>query len=119
MINKELQEYIKEWISKQQGRKYPCSNQIVINSICLRDPSRVEVFEQIYPHFICYRRNKIEGNRYINSRTEELWRVLFCRESIRGYRHYKVIIDSTIDEDVLGTLLLPCMTDYCCSVDFF
>lgn len=120
MISKERQEYIKESISKQEGRKSPCSNQIVQNSIILRDSSRIEAFEQVYPQFVCYRYSKTcWDTRYINSRSEELWRVITANENCRGYRHYKAIIDSTIDEDIFNTRISPCLSGYCCDVDFF
>lgn len=120
MISKERQEHTKQWIQKQEGRPYPCSNQIVKNSIILRDSSRIVAFEQAYPHFICYRRTKSGwDNRYIDSRIEELWQVIVANENCRGYRHYKAIIDSTLDEEVFNIRIAPCMCGYCCSVEFF
>lgn len=120
MISKERQEYTKQWVSKQEGRSCPCSNQIVTRTIILRDSSRIAAFEQAYPHFVCYRRTKTcWGTRYIDSKTEELWQVIVARDSFRGYRHYKAIVDSTIDEDIFNTLISPSMSGYCCSVEFF
>lgn len=120
MISKERQEHIKEWVSKQEGRPYPCGNQVVKNTIILRDSSRIDAFEQAYPHFVCYRRTKgCWDTRYIDSRTEELWRVIVSSENFKGYRHYKTIIDSTIDEELFNVAISPCMIGYCCSVEFF
>lgn len=120
MISKERQEYIKQWVLEQEGRQYPYSNQIVKRTIILRDSSHIAAFEQAYPHFVCYRRSKnCWNNRYIDSRTEELWQVIVARESFRGYRYYKAIIDSTIDEDIFNTLISPRMDSYCCNVEFF
>ena len=119
MIDKELQEYVKKKISKQEGQSYPCSNQIVTRSIILRDSKRIEAFEQAFPHFICKFRRGFYPIYYIDSSTEELWIMLFAKESIRGYRHYKAIIDSSIDRDIFQTLISPYMSHYCCKVDFF
>ena len=121
MISKERQRHVKYWVSEQEGDPYPCSNQIVKRSIILRDLKRIEAFEQAYPHFVCYRRSKwCQDTRYIDSRTEELWTVITAHENnLRGHRHYKAIIDSTIDEDTFNVLIAPCMSHYCCSVEFF
>lgn len=119
MISKEKQEHIKWWVSKQEGRPYPCSNQIVKKSIILRDSSRIAAFEQAYPHFVCYRRTRGWDTRYINPRTEELWQVIIASENCRGYRHYKAIINSAIDEDIFNIVIAPCMSGYCCNVEFF
>lgn len=120
MIDKELQEQIKKQVAKQTGQSYPCSNQIVNNVIVLNDTSRIAVFEQAYPNFICYRHNKNGfDNRYIDCHTEELWRMIIANENHRGQRYYKAIIDATIDKDRFDTIIAPSMALYTCEVDFF
>lgn len=115
-----LQEMIKEDIAHQKGQNYPCSNQIVSNMIVLRDSSRIETFEQAYPHFICYRRTKLLSNcKYFDPYTETIWKVITLSDSARGYRYYRAIIDSTIDDDLMYLIAIPSMDGYCCKVEFF
>lgn len=79
MIDKETQQRVKEWVSKQTGQSYPSSNQIVTKAIVLKNPNRIAAFEQTYPNFVCYRRSKNGyDSRYIDSHTEELWRVVIA-----------------------------------------
>lgn len=120
MIDKELQERIKKQVAKQGGQSYPCSNQIVNRVIVLKDVSRIAAFEQAYPNFICYRHSKNGfDNRYIDCRTEELWRMIIASENQRGQRYYKAIIDTTIDKDRFDAIITPSMAHYTCEVDFF
>lgn len=120
MITGNLKNWIKKYVKKQKGQDHPCSNQIVKKVILLRDSSRIAAFEQAYPHFVCYRRNIYNENRYIDPKTEELWITKPLSENLRGYRFYKVIIDSTIDNvDLLHNIVFGCMSHYCCDVEFF
>lgn len=118
MISEKLQEETKQWVSEQEGSKYPCGNQIVGKYILLADKNRIKAFEQAYPRFVCYRRT-INDSRYIDSRSEELWKINLNWEKGRGYRYHKAIIDSTIDEDKFKTIIRPYLCYYCCSVEFF
>lgn len=120
MIDKELQKRIKEQIAKQAGQSYPCSNQIVTRAIVLKNPSRIAIFEQAHPNFVCYRRSKNGyDSRYIDSHTEELWRVVIANDDYRGLRYYKAIIDVEIDKEVFDTRIAPCLAHYACEVNFF
>lgn len=120
MIDKETQQRVKEWVSKQTGQSYPSSNQIVTKAIVLKNPSRIATFEQTHPNFVCYRRNKNGyDSRYIDSRTEELWRVVIANNNCRGVRYYKAIIDTEIDKEVFDTRIAPCLAHYTCEVNFF
>lgn len=120
MIDKETQQRVKEWVSKQIGQSYPSSNQIVTKAIVLKNPSRIAAFEQTHPNFVCYRRNKNGyDSRYIDSRTEELWRVVIANNNCRGVRCYKAIIDTEIDKEVFDTRIAPCLAHYTCEVNFF
>lgn len=120
MIDKKLQEQIKKHVAKQAGQSYPCSNQIVNRVIVLKDVSRIAAFEQAYPNFICYRHSKNGyDSRYIDSRTEELWRVVIANNDHRGIRYYKAIIDAGIDKEVFNTRIAPCLAHYTCEVNFF
>ncbi len=119
-MTRELQELIKETIAHQKGQKYPCSNQVVCNMIILRDSSRIDAFEQAYPHFICYRYAKdVRNRKYFDPYTETKWQVVTLTEHARGYRYYRAIIDSTIDDGIMHLIAMPQMALYCCKVDFF
>lgn len=119
-MTRELQEHIKERIAHQKGREYPCSNQVVCNMIILRNSDHIEAFERAYPHFICYRRTKdVRGRRYFDPYTETKWQVITLSENTRGYRYYRAIIDSTIDDGLMHLIAMPQMSGYCCKVDFF
>lgn len=111
-----LQENIKEAIAHQTGQDYPCSNQVVSNIIMLRNYSRATEFEQAYPHFIA---TGAKGRSYFDPITDTNWRVVIANERARGLRCYRVIIDSTIDDELVNLILLPSMSGYCCKVDFF
>lgn len=120
MIDKETQQRIKEYVSKQTGQSYPISNQVVTKAIVLKNPNRIAIFEQTHPNFVCYRRSKSGyDNRYIDSRTEELWRVVIASNNHRGIRYYKAIIDAGIDKEVFNTRIAPCLAHYACEVNFF
>ena len=89
-------------------------------AIILKNPSRIATFEQAHPNFVCYRRSKSGyDSRYIDSRTEELWRVVIANDNCRGLRYYKAIIDAEIDEEVFDARIAPCLAHYACGVDFF
>ncbi len=119
-MTRELQERIKEMVASQKGQNYPCSNQIVGNIIVLRDSSRIEAFEQAFPRFICYRRSKVpQGNKYFDPCTETIWQTIIVSDSARGYRYYRAIVDSTIDDDAMRCIAMPSMATYCCKVEFF
>lgn len=120
MIDKETQQRIKEWVSKQTGQSYSSSNQIVTKAIVLKNPNRIAIFEQTHPNFVCYRHSKNGyDSRYIDSRTEELWRVVIANNDHRGIRYYKAIIDAGIDKEVFNTRIAPCLAHYACEVNFF
>lgn len=120
MIDKKTQQRIKEWVSKQTRQSYPNSNQIVTKAIVLKNSNRIAIFEQTHPNFVCYRRSKSGyDNRYIDSHTEELWRVVIANDNCKGFRYYKAIIDAGIDKEVFDTRIAPCLAHYACEVNFF
>lgn len=120
MIDKETQQRIKEWVSKQTGQSYPSSNQIVTRAIVLKNPNRIAIFEQTHPNFVCCCRSKSGyDSRYVDSHTEELWRVVIANNDHRGVRYYKAIIDTKIDKEVFDTRIAPCLAHYACEVNFF
>ena len=122
MIDKKTQQRIKEWVSKQTGQSYPISNQIVTKAIILKNSNRIVIFEQTHPNFVYYRRSKSGYDHlYIDSRTEELWRMIIANNNYnyRGVRYYKAIIDTEIDKEVFDTRIAPCLAHYACEVNFF
>lgn len=115
-MTKYLQEEIKETIAHQIGQDFPCSNQTVLNGIILRESSRKEAFEQSYPHFIPTGTKSIG---YFDPYTDTYWKVVTLSDKMRGYRFYRAIVDSTIDDEPMLLMAWPCMTGYCCKVEFF
>ena len=100
------------YFNQQQGRKYPCSNQIVICAY-ITDNS-----QEIYDYLD---KNNIIPTRVSKTRIEwqennEHWRWHPMSEGFRGYRFYKVKISKNYNNyEVLKTIILPCCANYCCS----
>ena len=113
-MDRERLEHYREYFSKQNGRKYPCSNQIVRCAIITDD--RDKAIDLMKNKEIV---KKIERKDYaawlLGNGEGWVWRV--WNENIRGYRFYKVIIDKNISDDIFDLFVLPCCAGYCCSME--
>lgn len=109
----ELQRF-KEYYDKQEGRKYPCSNQIVKCGIITTDRNLAIDFmnnKNVVKKW--ERKDRIMWE--LDNGEQWLWQ--HWNENCRGYRFYKIAIDKMIDRDLFYCLVHPYCSIYCCSVE--
>lgn len=112
-MDKKILEHYVEYFSKQKGRPYPCSNQIVVCAVITKDRDKaLSVMEE---KGAVIKRQSYNGIEWELNNERWLWRV--WNESCRGYRLYKVIIDENVDDNVFRCLISPLCDNYCCSFE--
>ena len=104
----------KEYYDKQEGRKYPCSNQVVICGIITEDRNLAIDFMKD-KNIVKKRERKDEIIWELDN--GEYWKWKHWRENCKGQRFHKVAIDKFIDEDLFHHVILPSCVIYCCSVE--
>ena len=104
----------KEYYDTQEGRKYPCSNQIVVCGIITDDRNLAIDFMKDKPVVETYLRKDGITWRLDNG---EKWVWRHWNESCRGHRFYKVAIDKFIRREIFEYLVQPYCGLYCCSVE--
>lgn len=104
----------KEYYDKQEGRKYPCSNQVVVCGIITED--RDLAIDFMRDKNVVKKRERIDEMVWELDNGEH-WKWKHWTESCRGQRFYKVVIDKFIDQDLLRYVILPSCANYCCSVE--
>lgn len=108
-------EKFKEDIEKQEGRKYPCSNQTVVCGIITDDKELAMEFMKnkttVKPHI-----SRNDGIMW-NLENGERWLWLPNWENRRGYRFYKIALDSLVTQELFNNFVRPCCNIYCCSVE--
>lgn len=102
-----------EFYNKQEGRKYPCSNQIVLCGIITDDRDKALAIMNkkgaaIKIQSLARIEWELNGERW-------LWRN--WNKSCKGYRLYKIIVDENVDADVFRRLISPLCANYCCSFE--
>lgn len=111
MDKKILNHYIK-YFNNQNGRCYPCSNQIVICGVIIKDKNKaLSVMESKGAVIKCNGNNTVEWE--LNN---ERWLWKNWNTNYRGYRFYKVIIDENISERMFHWAVAYCGS-YCCSME--
>ena len=100
------------YFNKQEGRRYPVSNQIVTCAYITED--KQEVINYLNKNNLSITKkskNVIEWRE-----NNEHWRWHPMSESSRGYRFYKVKISKNYNNyEALKTRILPYCANYCCS----
>lgn len=109
----ELQK-MKEYYDKQEGRKYPYSNQIVVCGIVTEDKNLAIDFMK-GKNIVKKRERKDEITWELDN--GEYWKWKRWNEGCKGQRFYKVAIDRFINKDLLRYVILPSCANYCCSVE--
>ena len=102
-----------DFYNKQEGRKFPCSNQVVLCGIITDDRDKAlyvmkekgAIVKWEHPHRIEW---ELDNERW-------LWRN--WNESCKGHRLYKVIVDENVDDNVFHYLIFPLCANYCCSFE--
>lgn len=112
----ELTKYFKE----QEGRPYPCSNQVVVCGF-------VALYRSDWERFVHDNKDKIARQYRSNFERPEI--ILKNNErwvwinpsdlSIRGFRFYKVLADKNINKKIIGERILPQCSFYCKSFEWF
>lgn len=114
-MEREILERKAEFYNKQNGRRFPYSNQIVTCGVITRDKNKaLTVMNQkgATVKTQCNSYNRIDWE--LNN---ERWVWRYWNDSCRGYRFYKVIVDGDIDENIFRHLIEPCCANYCCSFE--
>ena len=111
----EILERHREYYNKQEGRKYPCSNQIVCCGVFTSD--RDKAIEFMKDKDVAERRERKDSITWFLNNGEQ-WVWTNWNESHRGYRFYKVAVDRDIDRNIYECLVMPYTGLYCCSFEF-
>lgn len=111
-ISLEVLKHYQEYFNSQEDRKY--TYRIVRCAVVTQDKETA----------INYMSNKnvkiVRTSKYMiewELDNGERWLWLNWNDSARGYRFYKVAIDTSIDEEVFKCIILPCCANYCCSFE--
>lgn len=115
-MNREVLERYVEHFNNQEGRPYPCSNQIVVCGVITKDKDKaLSVMEKkgaiIKSRYSGFVKGHIEWE--LNN---ERWLWKNWNENYRGYRFYKILIDENIDEE-LFRFATTRAGSYCCSME--
>ena len=112
-MDRKILERKAEFYNKQEGRKFPCSNQVVLCGIITDDRDKaLSVMNKKGATIKLQSYHRIEWE--LNN---ERWLWRNWNESCRGYRLYKVIVDENVDENVFRYLVSPLCANYCCSFE--
>lgn len=107
-----LMKWTNNYFNQQEGREYPCSNQIVICTYI------TDNLQDIYNYL---NKNNIIPTRKLKNYIEwqennERWIWFPIKHNIRGYRFYKVKISKDYNnKEILEQVIIPCCNLYCCS----
>lgn len=112
MDRKRLEQCV-EFYNKQEGRKFPCSNQVVRCGVITDD--RNKALAIMHKKGATIKLQSLTRIEWELDNEKWLWRN--WNESCRGYRLYKVIVDENIDENVFHYLISPLCANYCCSFE--
>lgn len=99
------------------GCPYPCSNQIVSNIIvCYKNDEYLQNFLDMQRAAIIRTENK--KPKIVNIDNSH-WTIVRCSDSARGYRSYRIWIDTRLELEENRAFLAHMMNHYCCEVNFF
>ena len=104
---------ISEQINKQEGRKYPCSNQTVICGFFST--------EEDWDKFVNDNLDKIkiqQKDRVIFCDKEQWYRFDYINYSQRGYRFYKIKVSRDIDIEIFLNYIYPYCCMYCNEIEW-
>ena len=116
LSEKEKQHYT-NYYNCQEGRSYPCSNQIVICGVITHTQEQAIDYMNAYPEYQLIRQSYSQLI-WINQITNQRWIWICPNVNIKGHRFYKVKISSMIGKKEFYERILPCCALYCCSMEF-
>lgn len=106
-LTQEEMQYYEHYFSMREGRKQPCSNQIVLCGLVMPKEKARDLMKEY---------KQIRTNEWFYN--EELWRLIPMNYASRGYRFYKVWIDKDINKQFFRQVIMPLCAMYCCEMKF-
>lgn len=110
----EEMKHISDEISKQEGQNYPCSNQIVTCGFFAS--------KEIWDEFCDKNKYRIKeriAKNCIRFEDGETWRWYSeYNGNIRGFRFYKIKVDSNVNREVFLHCIYPCCVNYCKEIEW-
>lgn len=112
-MTEEYMNHISQIISKQKGRKFPVSNQIVCCGYIVENEEKWNSFcESLNKHIIKRQKHTI----YLDN--GEIWHFIKIGTCFKGFRFYKAKISKTISDEYFHKVIYPCCTIYCCNIEW-
>ena len=111
MDRKILEHYVGHF-NKQEGRPYPCSNQIVVCAVITKD--RDKALSGMEERGAVIKRQSYNSIEWELNNERWLWRT--WNENARGYRFYKILVDENVDENLFHFVTVYSSL-YCCSME--
>ena len=112
-MTEEEMKLISERINKQEGRKYPCSNQIVVCGFFSTDEE--------WNNFVNNNLDKIKTrkkDRVIFANKEQWYHFNYINYSQRGYRFYKIKVSSNVNRELFLNCIYPYCSLYCKEIEW-
>ena len=112
-MTEEEMKLISERINKQEGRKYPCSNQIVVCGFFSTDEE--------WNNFVNNNLDKIktrQKDRVIFANKEQWYHFNYINYSQRGYRFYKIKVSRNVNRELFLNCIYPYCSLYCKEIEW-
>ena len=112
-MTEEEMKLISERINKQEGRKYPCSNQIVVCGFFSTDEE--------WNNFVNNNFDKIktkQKDRIIFANKEQWYHFNYINYSQRGYRFYKIKVSRNVNRELFLNCIYPYCSLYCKEIEW-
>ena len=112
-MTEEEMKLISERINKQEGRKYPCSNQIVVCGFFSTDEE--------WNDFVNNNLDKIkirQKDRVVFANKEQWYHFDYINYSQRGYRFYKIKVSRNVNRELFLNCIYPYCSLYCKEIEW-
>lgn len=104
---------IAAYFNQEEGRKYPCSNQIVCCAYIT--DNLLEVYDYLNKNNIAPIRQSKTHIEWQENNEQWIW-ISTNHNASKGYRLYKVKISKDYNnKEMLERVIIPCCDLYCCS----
>ena len=112
-MTEEEMKVISERINKQEGRKYPCSNQIVVCGFFSTDEE--------WDNFVNNNLDKIKTRKkdmVMFANKEQWYHFDYINYSQRGYRFYKIKVSRNVNRELFLDCIYPYCSLYCKEIEW-
>lgn len=112
-MTEEEMKLISERINKQEGRKYPCSNQIVVCGFFSTDEE--------WDNFVNNNLDKIKTRKkdmVMFANKEQWYHFDYINYSQRGYRFYKIKVSRNVNRELFLDCIYPYCSLYCKEIEW-